>query len=69
MTVCFRLYEEEQSFLEDGPFVSKLKGAFRPVTQRYQKLIDLATPHVNYRWYFAGFLLLVCAAAPTAAAT
>ena len=53
------LYEEEQSFLDDGPYVSAVKKAFRPISTRYQKAIDLATPHIQYRWYFSALVSLV----------
>merc|ERR1740130_1313198 len=53
------LYEEEQSFLDDGPYVSAVKKAFRPLSTRYQKVIDLATPHIQYRWYFSALVSLI----------
>eukprot|EP00656_Telonema_subtile_P054432 TRINITY_DN8141_c0_g1_i1.p1 TRINITY_DN8141_c0_g1~~TRINITY_DN8141_c0_g1_i1.p1 ORF type:complete len:196 (-),score=36.94 TRINITY_DN8141_c0_g1_i1:360-947(-) len=53
------LYEAEQSFLDDGPYVSAVKKAFKPISTRYQKLIDVVTPHAHYRWYFTGFMFLV----------
>merc|ERR1711988_47859 len=52
------LYEEEQSFLDDGPYVSSVKKFLRPVTTRYQRILDLATPHTHYRWYFTAFLMM-----------
>merc|ERR1711998_574124 len=52
------LYEAEEDYLEGAWFVG-LRKAIAPVTQKYQQLLDKATPHTGPRWYFTAFLTLM----------
>merc|ERR1711907_107055 len=52
------LYEAEEDYLEGAWFVG-IRKAFAPITQKYTQLLDKATPHTAYRWYFTAFIALV----------
>jgi hypothetical protein len=52
------LYEAEESYLEGAWFVG-VRKAFAPITNKYQQVLDKATPHTAYRWYFTAFIAVV----------
>merc|ERR1711970_1293238 len=52
------LYEAEEDYMEGAWFVG-IRKAFAPITTKYQQLLDKATPHAAYRWYFTAFIALV----------
>merc|ERR1711934_1164599 len=52
------LYEAEESYLEGTWFVG-VRKMFAPISSRYTQILDKATPHTAYRWYFTAFISLV----------